>query len=160
MSYLYKKLFEGEKILYSANVSSKALIAPYVLSAILIYFMVNSVLYHVHDVRLLLAVGCFMVFIYTIPTIIGVTLEYFSGEYVITNNRIISKIGFLSKTIVDILPEQIQGIELNQSLFGSIFNYGSIKIQGIGGKDNEINWIASPQIFRDKIQVLINAVQK
>lgn len=71
------------------------------------------------------------------------------SEFVITNKRILIKTGIFSKEIDETWINKIQSIDLKQSLFGRIFNYGELKIK-ILDEEKPYNpvFIKSPEDFK------------
>ena len=59
-------------------------------------------------------------------------ITYFTTEYGITNTRVISKQGIISRDIEEINLSSIESINVNQSIIGRILNYGTIIISGRG----------------------------
>jgi len=63
---------------------------------------------------------------YAVLSFVLITLYANSHTYLITNERIIIKKSFISRTSRDIFYEKLSDITLNQGLLGRIFNFGDI----------------------------------
>jgi uncharacterized membrane protein YdbT with pleckstrin-like domain len=55
-------------------------------------------------------------------------LRWQNNEYIVTSRRVIHANGIFSKNILDSSLNKINDVILQQSMFGRIFNYGTIKI--------------------------------
>lgn len=80
--------------------------------------------------------------------LIAAAIRYFCTELVITNKRILVKFGFISRSTVEIKISRIESIQINQGIFGRIFNFGSIYISGAGNPLAPIPGISKPLEFR------------
>lgn len=69
-------------------------------------------------------------------------------EFVITNKRVIMKTGVISRNIFEMTVAHIESINVDQSIMGRIFGYGTVIIVGSGGTKESFDNIASPIRFR------------
>jgi len=76
------------------------------------------------------------------------------SEFVITNRRIIIKTGFIARSTFEMNLSKIESVNVDQSVAGRIFNYGSITIIGTGGTKETFNNISLPLSFRKAFQEL------
>jgi len=81
-------------------------------------------------------------------------LERWLSEYVITNRRIIIKTGFIARRTFEMNLSKIESVNVDQSVMGRIFNFGSITIIGSGGTRETFHNIAKPLRFRKEFQEL------
>ncbi len=89
-------------------------------------------------------------FTLTIAPLIQRTLS----EFVITNRRIIIKTGFIARSTFEMNLSKIESVNVDQSVAGRIFNYGSLTIIGTGGTRETFHNIARPLDFRKAFQEL------
>ncbi len=81
-------------------------------------------------------------------------IAIYSDEFAITNKRVIIKTGLISRHTLELNLTKIESVNINQSIWGRILDYGSIQIIGTGGtKETFIN-ISRPLEFRKKFQEL------
>ncbi len=71
-----------------------------------------------------------------------------TDEFVITNKRIIMKTGVISRNIFEMTASHIESINVDQTIMGRIFNYGTVIIVGSGGTRESFPDIAAPVKFR------------
>ena len=65
----------------------------------------------------------------------------------------------LSWKSLEMLLNKIEGIQVNQSIFGRLLGFGSITVTGTGGTKDPFHNIAAPFEFRKKAQEQIASVQ-
>ena len=71
---------------------------------------------------------------------------------VVTNKRIIYRIGWIHQNVGEIILKRLIGITIDQGFKGRIFNYGTIKFNGDNDILQPLELIANP--FELKRQVL------
>jgi uncharacterized membrane protein YdbT with pleckstrin-like domain len=74
-----------------------------------------------------------------------------STELAVTNRRIIHKTGFLSRTTSEMNREKVESVDVQQSLTGRIFGYGTVLVRGVGSTWEPFAHIANPLAFRSSI---------
>jgi len=85
--------------------------------------------------------GILGIWILFIPFIkaIKVTIKYATTEYAVTNKKVVEKYGWLNTYCDEMGLTKIENITINQSMFGKLFNYGNVCIQGTNS--NNVNFI-------------------
>jgi uncharacterized membrane protein YdbT with pleckstrin-like domain len=79
-------------------------------------------------------------------------IRQMSSEFAVTTARVIVKIGFLSRRTIEINLSRVESIQVDQSLFGRMLNYGTIMVIGTGGTKEPFTLIAAPLAFRHAVQ--------
>lgn len=69
-------------------------------------------------------------------------------EVAVTNKRFVYKRGFISRKTDEFSTARIEGVNLSQSFWGRIFNYGKLHIRGSGIGEVDLPAIARPLEFR------------
>jgi uncharacterized membrane protein YdbT with pleckstrin-like domain len=80
-----------------------------------------------------------------------------SAEFAVTNKRVVMKTGVVHRRSSEILLRQVEGITVDQSIWGRIFNFGTIVIEGTGSDRTPYRNIAAPLKFRLAVQEQIEA---
>ena len=80
--------------------------------------------------------------------LVVVYLRYVTTELAVTNKRIIAKFGVISRRTIEMNLSKVESIRVGQSLFGRIFNYGSLAISGAGNPQVPVPGISKPMEFR------------
>jgi membrane protein YdbS with pleckstrin-like domain len=80
---------------------------------------------------------------------------YLSFEYGVTNKRLLMKKGIFRVVSAEITMDRIESIHCVQGIMGKIFNYGTIRISGIGGRMPVFFMVMKPYALRRKIIEII-----
>lgn len=124
-SYIKKVLGREERITYEARISIWFLSPLIFLGLVTLPFL-----------------GLGLIFL------ISAYLKYISTEIAITNKRVIAKFGFISRKTTEISIDRIESIQVDQGIWGRIFNYGSLVVSGAGNPQAPIPGISKPLEFR------------
>ena len=81
-------------------------------------------------------------------------IDMWTGEFAITNKRVIIKTGLISRRTIEVNLSKIESVKVSQSILGRIFSYGTIEIVGTGGTKEMFTEIKDPLTFRKKFQEL------
>ena len=79
-------------------------------------------------------------------------------EIAVTTHRFVEKTGLFTLRTNEISLHTIEGVKLEQSFLGRIFNYGHLRIEGTGVDAVMIPDIADPIAFRAAIETAREAV--
>lgn len=79
---------------------------------------------------------------------LAVYIKHKSTELAITNKRVIAKFGFISRRTVEINIHKVESMQVDQSVLGRIFNFGTLVISGAGDPQAPIPGISRPLEFR------------
>lgn len=82
-------------------------------------------------------------------------LLYVSSSLQITKNFITVQTGILVRKTLNVSRTQLESIDVNQSILGTICNYGSFSVQGTGGTQAFFSPMASPLTCRRFIETNI-----
>ncbi|MDP9004674.1 MAG: PH domain-containing protein [Verrucomicrobiota bacterium] len=76
-----------------------------------------------------------------------------TSELVITDRRVLIKVGFLQRRTFEVFISQVESVAVTQSVIGKMLNYGTVEIRGTGGSAESFPTIVAPLRFRDAIQL-------
>ena len=149
-SYAESVLADGEKIVHRAAISHWKYAFHYLVGALLVvgglYAMVAAS--GREGISSTIAV---------VPLAIGLTLivialvSRMTTELVLTDRRIITKSGLISRNTVEMNLAKIESIHVNQGLLGRILNYGDVTVVGTGSSLEPLRGIADPLQLRIKL---------
>lgn len=83
--------------------------------------------------------------------IVRAWLSRLGTEIAVTNRRVIYKSGIFSRRTVEMNVEQIESVEVEQSITGRLLGYGDIAVHGTGEGIENIRLIADPLTVRSAI---------
>ena len=69
-------------------------------------------------------------------------------EFVITNKRVIAKVGVIRRVSFELLIEQVESIEVHQDVIGRLLKYGTEMPCGVGASKFRIPFVVNPFEFR------------
>lgn len=124
-SYIEGALIKGEKVIYAGHVSLWSLTPLIVLGLLTIGFFGLGLIFWIMAL-----------------------IRYKTTELAFTNKRVIAKFGFISRQTVELNINKVESIQVNQGIFGRIFNYGTLVISGAGNPQAPIPGISDPMSFR------------
>jgi uncharacterized membrane protein YdbT with pleckstrin-like domain len=84
---------------------------------------------------------------------------YSTSEFGITNKRIIAKFGFIKRTSIEIMLSKVEGLSVDQPIWGRVFGYGTIRVNGVGGTREPIPYIPNPMQFRKITQEKLDEIE-
>ncbi|MBA2709072.1 MAG: PH domain-containing protein [Tatlockia sp.] len=88
---------------------------------------------------------------------IGMTwITYHFSSLTIKKKQVILRTGMLVRQTIDIPLGKIETIDIRQSLFGSMFKYGTLIITGTGGTRHMIDYLDKPLTCRRYIEQLMH----
>jgi uncharacterized membrane protein YdbT with pleckstrin-like domain len=88
------------------------------------------------------------------PVVIGLFfllqayIRYKTTELAITTKRVIVKVGFIRRSTVEININKVESVQVDQSLLGRVFDFGTLVISGAGTAQAPLHGIAEPLAFR------------
>lgn len=146
MGFIENNLTSNEKIVYKGYLHWFTFVKGIAL-IILIWAALMALCYYnvpetwIYAVVTLLAI---------VAAFIYVSLVRTNTEYFITNKRLIVKKGIIQRSTTELRLAKCEGVMVEQSMLGRLFNYGTIKIT-TGEVINTYRFIANPIRFRTMI---------
>ena len=78
----------------------------------------------------------------------GVWISIKTAELAVTNKRVITKFGWIRRDTIEMNVSKVESLQVDQTVWGRICNYGSIQINGTGTSHAPIIGVADPLTFR------------
>jgi uncharacterized membrane protein YdbT with pleckstrin-like domain len=72
-------------------------------------------------------------------------------EIDVTNRRIVYKCGLIKRHTVEMNMDKVESVDVDQSVFGRMLNYGDITIRGTGEGIEPLYRISAPLDFRNHV---------
>ncbi len=99
-----------------------------------------------------LRICSFVVFVLGLMSFAQLMIVKATTEIAITNNRLVYKRGLIARQVGEISIDRIEGVNVLQTVFGRIFNYGRLAIRGMGVGEVVLPPIEDPIAFRKAIE--------
>lgn len=141
MSYVAKSLIPGEKIVYRTSLYRLPflwLVLPAVAAFVAAVF---------HFWIVVLAAIVVAALIYA-----NVWARRASAEFAVTSKRVIVAVGAVHRRTLELMLDKVEGVGVDQTLAGRIFDFGTVTITGSGGTRESFDNIAAPLEFRRQVQ--------
>lgn len=162
MAYLDSLLGSGEQILYVARQHIFVLVANILTELSLIALLVaagvaSNMAFDTTGARIagITASDLILIICVAISVVVLISgfmdyLRWTSEQYVVTDRRVIQVRGILNKRVIDSSLEKINDIELRQSVFGRMMNFGTVEILTASGHEgvNVMDRIEAPIEFK------------
>ena len=152
MSYIERSLGQGEQIVTRARFhwlyNLKAWLALLVPLTLLVAVMV----YADEMVREGLAIFAVALLVAGIVVFFTMMIHKWTTEIGITSHRLVKKTGFIALKTAEVAIPNIEGVRVKQGVWGRIFGYGSLRIEGTGDDSVDIPNIDDPVGFRRAIE--------
>lgn len=144
MSYVQSTLLENESILHEAKMSLWAFGKPI---AVAVACFIAAVYALSSD---LITFGTWLL---AVPPNVAlyVWLVRGSTEMAVTNMRVLIKSGVVKRDTWELYLTRIEGVEVDQSVWGRLLNFGDIRVRGVGTEIAPVRAAAGPLAFRKAV---------
>ncbi len=141
MGYVDDNLMSGEHVVYQAEIHWIIFMPGVVLLFIGLFLFSRG-----PEGNLLV-----LSLIATILAVLSLVRAYItsaSTELAVTSKRVIAKFGFIRRNTIELNHSKVESFHVDQGIFGRIFGYGRLVINGTGGGKTPIPNVDSPLVFR------------
>lgn len=98
-----------------------------------------------------ISIGAGVVTLVGIMSLLSAFTRQTTTEVVMTNHRLILKVGVISRATYEIMANRITGANLYQNFTGRLLGFGTVWVHGAGGEVSPISRIANPQVFQNAV---------
>lgn len=142
MSYVDKQLTDGERVTYRTTLHPIIFLGPALTTGLGVpFFFMDGVE----------SLGAILVMVGGLA-FLGTRIRYSTSEFAVTDKRVLVKTGFISRKTMDTMLTKVEGVQVDQTIGGRIFNYGSVTVTGTGGSKEPFKMIRYPMILRQRVQ--------
>jgi uncharacterized membrane protein YdbT with pleckstrin-like domain len=155
MGYVEKVLLPGERVIYTTGLHWLVYGRSFVLLAIAILLAIFSVA-KLDDPNLTaiamggLALAAFLAFL-GLLSFIAAAVRRSTTELAVTDQRVILKRGVIARHTIEMNRSKVESVDVDQSVLGRIFGYGTVLVRGTGGSLEPMQSISDPLRFRSHI---------
>lgn len=93
---------------------------------------------------------------FAIVSLIKAFIFKISTELAITTKRVIAKAGFIRRKTIELNHSKVESFNIDQSIFGRIFGFGTVVVCGTGGGKTPIPNIDDPLEFRRQAMNIVD----
>jgi len=152
MRYVRRVLQPGETIVYTTRLHW--LIYSQTLVLMIISIILLGAGLSINDnqnITMVLGIGAVVFALIALFTGLRAFIRRAATELAVTDHRVIYKTGLLSRHTIEMNRDKVESVDVDQSLFGRIFGYGTVVVRGTGGSLEPIRNIGEPLTFRSHI---------
>jgi|TARA_B100001964_G_C13869315_1_gene437950 uncharacterized membrane protein YdbT with pleckstrin-like domain len=150
MNYVENNLMRDEKVVYKASIHWFIFVPGIVL------FVISIILFGSGSESGGPIFGLITLIIAIISLIKALILKT-TTELAITTKRVIAKVGLIRRNTVELNHSKVESFNIDQSIFGRIFGFGTLVVNGTGGGKTPIPSIDDPLEFRRNAMETIDA---
>jgi len=161
MSYVQKVLLPGEQVIYETGLHWLVYLRAMVFSLLAVAAAVVAIVLAggtqaggaqavaamiAWGVTALLGAMGFFAFL-------SAAIRRATTELAVTDQRIVYKAGIISRHTLEMNRSKVESVDVDQSILGRIFSYGTVVLRGTGGSLEPMENIEHPLTFRSRITV-------
>ena len=154
MGYVDNNLLPGEKIFFRTHLHWKVFLPPVLLFLLAIAFTVGAI-YQGFDPYLSL-----LILVIPLGVLFHSYLTWRCSEFAVTDKRVLIKTGIVSRHTLETILTKIENIGVEQTLWGRLFNFGTLYVTGTGATREIFPGIHAPLEFRKAIEAAAVAFEE
>jgi uncharacterized membrane protein YdbT with pleckstrin-like domain len=151
MSYVTRVLQPGETVVYATTVHWRVYTHAIVLFVIAIGLAVASLWANGGTGQLALLIAAGLALLLALSSGLRAWIRRATTELAVTDARVIYKAGLFRRHTLEMNRSKVESVDVDQSLFGRLFGYGTIIVRGTGGSLEPLRNISGPLDFRSHI---------
>jgi uncharacterized membrane protein YdbT with pleckstrin-like domain len=149
-SYVQSVLAPGERIVHRAAISHWKFLLSYLFGILFLAAAPAALIFGPNDVNTSRIIAG-LAFGIGLLVILVALIRRGTTELALTDRRIITKRGFISRDTVEMNLAKVESLHVDQSVLGRILNYGDVTVVGTGASLEPLRGISNPLEFRRKL---------
>ena len=152
MRYVRKVLQPGETVVYATKLHWLIYINTILLAIVCVVLVGAAVSTSDNQsISLAFAIAAIIFALLALSTGLRAFIRRATTELAVTDHRVIYKSGLLSRHTIEMNRDKVESVDVDQSLLGRIFGYGTVVVRGTGGSLEPMRNIGDPLSFRSHI---------
>jgi uncharacterized membrane protein YdbT with pleckstrin-like domain len=152
MSYIQESLGDGEQVVTLARFHWFYAFRAWLAVLVPMALLAATFLYADEMMRQGLAILGAALLVVGFFVFLKMMIHKWTTEIGITSHRFVKKTGFMSLKTAEVALPNIEGVRVTQSVWGRLFGYGRLRIEGTGDDHIDIPDIRDPVGFRRAIE--------
>lgn len=153
MSYVSRVLQPGETIIYFSRLHALIYLPGLLLLVLALIILVLGSGFQ-SDFRYVVQGIAAAIALLGIASCIRAAIRRATTELAVTDRRVIYKSGLFSRHTLEMNRSKVESVDVDQSVIGRLFGFGTITVRGTGGSLEPIRLIGDPLTFRSHITAL------
>ena len=152
MRYVRRVLQPGETVVYDTKLHWVIYIRAILLLVVCVILVAASVATSDNqNLSLALEIAAAIFALLALSSALRAFVRRATTELAVTDHRVIYKTGLLARHTIEMNRDKVESVDVDQTLIGRIFGYGTIIVRGTGGSLEPIRTIGDPLTFRSNI---------
>ena len=152
MRYVRQVLQPGETVVYATKLHWLIYVNTILLVIVCVVLVGAAVSTSDNQsISLAFAIAAIIFALLALSTGLRAFIRRATTELAVTDHRVIYKSGLLSRHTIEMNRDKVESVDVDQSLLGRIFGYGTVVVRGTGGSLEPIRNIGDPLTFRSHI---------
>ena len=150
MRYVKRVLQADETVVYETHLHPLIFLPAVLWLAIAVGLLIAAALYQ-DLLRLGLEIGAAACALLAFIAWARAASRRATTELAITDRRVIYKSGLLARHTLEMNRSKVESVDVDQSILGRMFGFGTIILRGTGGSLEPMRMISDPLVFRSHI---------
>jgi uncharacterized membrane protein YdbT with pleckstrin-like domain len=151
MSYVQRVLQPDETVIHQSRLHPLIFLPALVLLVIAVALLVASAQFADEKISFGFKAGAAMFGLLAFASWARAAIRRATTELAVTDRRVIYKSGLLARHTLEMNRSKVESVDVDQSILGRIFGFGTIIVRGTGGSLEPIRMIGDPLTFRSHI---------
>jgi uncharacterized membrane protein YdbT with pleckstrin-like domain len=152
MRYVRRVLQPGETIVYSTKLHWVIYVKTILLAIVCVVLVGAGVSTSDNqNISLAFEIAAIIFALLALSTGLRAFIRRATTELAVTDHRVIYKSGLISRHTIEMNRDKVESVDVDQSLLGRIFGYGTVIVRGTGGSLEPMRNIGEPLTFRSHI---------
>jgi len=151
MKYVTRVLQPGEVVVHQSHLHPLIFLPAVLFLAIAVVFLVAAVMVERTEVQLACLIGAAVFALFALVSWFRAWIRRITTELAVTDRRVIYKSGLLSRHTLEMNRSKVESVDVDQSILGRMFGFGTIILRGTGGSLEPMRMISDPLVFRSHI---------
>jgi uncharacterized membrane protein YdbT with pleckstrin-like domain len=154
MGYVENNLLSGEKIFFRTRLHWKVFVLPALLLLLAIALTAGAI-YEGFEPYLSL-----LILVIPLGVLLQSYLTWRCSEFAVTDKRVLIKTGIVTRHTLETILTKVENIGVEQTLWGRLFNFGTLYVTGTGSTKEIFPGIHAPLEFRKAIEAAAVAFEE
>lgn len=151
MKYVTRVLQPGETIVYTTRLHPLIFLPAVLWLGLAVLCLVGALMTDQAEFRIGFLGGAAILGLLAFLSWARAAIRRATTELAITDRRVIYKTGLLARHTLEMNRGKVESVDVNQSVLGRMFGFGTIILRGTGGSLEPMRMISDPLVFRSHI---------
>ncbi|HEX6442705.1 MAG TPA: PH domain-containing protein [Stellaceae bacterium] len=151
MKYVTRVLQPDESVVYTTRLHPLIFLPAVLWLGLAVLCLVGALMTDQQEFRIGFLAGAAILGLLAVLSWARAAIRRATTELAITDRRVIYKTGLLARHTLEMNRGKVESVDVNQSVLGRMFGFGTIVLRGTGGSLEPMRMISDPLVFRSHI---------